>query len=715
METARSRKNGASTNGSRLVFDHFVVDPVNRTVSRDGSDIVMTGKDFELLVFFALNPGRLLEKDELMAAVWPGSFVEEGNLAKHVSTLRKLLGDTAKDHKYIATVQGRGYRFLADVGTANAPVARQADPPPAPAGWFAHIKQRFWLVAIGVTLLTAGLFQSGASLLRNDAVPFDNVRQVKLTQDGDVYAPVISADGQYLAYICRTQGGGPGICVRQISTGSVLQVVAGRKGIERWGPGFGPDNGSVYFISKDEGADHGVLYRVPFFGGKPEKLAEKVSGYSVTPDGSRIALVIRDVDAGHTSIATIQTDGTNGRTVLTTELESAYYSLGWSPDGRNILFSVRRQTDEEEVRYVAEIGAEGGPERRLDLAPLSQIFSIQWLRDKSGFLAVARDKETGQRQLYFIPFPAGGPRRLTSDVAGVSYFSMTADGHSIVTARMYDNRRFWVIPGGEAAEGAAVTSDTEKHFDSVEWAGGDFLVFDQDGSSGYTERNIWRMRPDGSERRQLTFGDAGNTQPTVSPDGASIVFVSNRSGKSQLWRMNINGGEAVQLTELAHNVSKPKYTQDGTSIFFDAWVNGINQVWRISPDGGDAVPVIEGVDVRTWAISPNGSRIAYSYFDRNTSKVEVKIRDLGQDGRSEPAGFTPETWMEWSRDGRSIYFNTAEDGAQNVWRKDIGPASPIPVTNFTNERVFDCSWSPDGQRSACIRQLLTSDAVMIKY
>ena len=115
METARSRKNGASTNGSRLVFDHFVVDPVNRTVSRDGSDIVMTGKDFELLVFFALNPGRLLEKDELMAAVWADTIVEENNLTQNISALRRLFGEKPGEHRFIVTVPGRGYKFVPQV------------------------------------------------------------------------------------------------------------------------------------------------------------------------------------------------------------------------------------------------------------------------------------------------------------------------------------------------------------------------------------------------------------------------------------------------------------------------------------------------------------------------------------------------------------------------------------------------------------------------
>src|SRR5207245_673670 len=68
---------------------------------------------------FAENPGRLLEKDDLIEKVWHEDFVEEGNLARNVSSLRKALGDTGREHKYIATVQGHGYRFLADVSSES--------------------------------------------------------------------------------------------------------------------------------------------------------------------------------------------------------------------------------------------------------------------------------------------------------------------------------------------------------------------------------------------------------------------------------------------------------------------------------------------------------------------------------------------------------------------------------------------------------------------
>jgi DNA-binding winged helix-turn-helix (wHTH) protein/tetratricopeptide (TPR) repeat protein len=93
-------------------FHGFELDPFRRVLSRDGGPVSLTPKAFDVLAYLVLNPGRVVTKDELLKAVWPDSFVEEGNLAQYVSALRKTLGDKSC---LIATVPGRGYQFAAQV------------------------------------------------------------------------------------------------------------------------------------------------------------------------------------------------------------------------------------------------------------------------------------------------------------------------------------------------------------------------------------------------------------------------------------------------------------------------------------------------------------------------------------------------------------------------------------------------------------------------
>src|SRR5215472_12942090 len=78
-------------------FGPYVLDPRRRTLSRSGLPVSLTPKAFDLLVFFAQNPNRVITKDELLKAVWADSFVEEGNLTQNVFLLRKMLGQQSED------------------------------------------------------------------------------------------------------------------------------------------------------------------------------------------------------------------------------------------------------------------------------------------------------------------------------------------------------------------------------------------------------------------------------------------------------------------------------------------------------------------------------------------------------------------------------------------------------------------------------------------
>jgi DNA-binding winged helix-turn-helix (wHTH) protein/TolB-like protein/tetratricopeptide (TPR) repeat protein len=102
-------------------FGRFHLDPPERLLLCAGQPVPMPPKAFDLLVVLVERGGHLVEKDELLKAVWRGSFVEEGNLAVTVSVLRKALNDDRGMHKYIETVSKRGYRFVADVRQVGEP------------------------------------------------------------------------------------------------------------------------------------------------------------------------------------------------------------------------------------------------------------------------------------------------------------------------------------------------------------------------------------------------------------------------------------------------------------------------------------------------------------------------------------------------------------------------------------------------------------------
>ena len=130
-------------------FGDFFVDADKRLLrGTAGGTIPLTPKAFDTLHYLVSHPGQVIDKDELMSAIWPDTIVEENNLNKNISTLRRVLGENPSEHRFIATVPGRGYKFVADVVAARNGIAE----PPAEVQR-TSARPRFWLFTIAIAVL----------------------------------------------------------------------------------------------------------------------------------------------------------------------------------------------------------------------------------------------------------------------------------------------------------------------------------------------------------------------------------------------------------------------------------------------------------------------------------------------------------------------------------------------------------------------------------
>jgi len=96
-------------------FDDFRIDPVRRDVHRLDDLIHLPPKVFDTLLTLVRHHGSVVEKNALIEAVWPDTNVEENNLTQNISAIRKALGDDRERNRYVVTIPGRGYSFVADV------------------------------------------------------------------------------------------------------------------------------------------------------------------------------------------------------------------------------------------------------------------------------------------------------------------------------------------------------------------------------------------------------------------------------------------------------------------------------------------------------------------------------------------------------------------------------------------------------------------------
>lgn len=109
----------SSTGNSRFEFGEYVLKPSERVLLRNGQPVPLKAKVFETLLNLVRNHGRVLSKDDLMKLIWSDRYVEESNLSQYIFMLRRILGEHPRDHRYIVTIPGHGYRFVAAVNEVN--------------------------------------------------------------------------------------------------------------------------------------------------------------------------------------------------------------------------------------------------------------------------------------------------------------------------------------------------------------------------------------------------------------------------------------------------------------------------------------------------------------------------------------------------------------------------------------------------------------------
>jgi TolB-like protein/DNA-binding winged helix-turn-helix (wHTH) protein len=114
-------------------FGPYRIDTAERLLRRADELIALPPKVIDTLLVLVSSAGRMVDKGDLMKAVWPDTFVEEGALTRNISVLRKALGDTTDEGGYIETIPKRGYRFVAAVRTEAVEIALPAVSERAPA------------------------------------------------------------------------------------------------------------------------------------------------------------------------------------------------------------------------------------------------------------------------------------------------------------------------------------------------------------------------------------------------------------------------------------------------------------------------------------------------------------------------------------------------------------------------------------------------------
>lgn len=564
-------------------------------------------------------------------------------------------------------------------------------------------------------LLAAGGFFIFQYFAKNsDAPKQKNVKP--LSANGNIVNAVISPDGKFVVYV-QEEGGKNGLWLRQTDeTGGRILIAPDFKSYS--GLNFSPDSKSVYYSIFDKDGV-GNLFKIPILSETSQVIAKNVdSSVSFSPDGSRIAFLSRNSEAGIDRIIIAETDGQDQRVVSEKKQPEFYLvpkrsGLAWSADGKKIICATGRRDADGEQMTISEIAVESGTEKNLISQKWDRIGKIIQTQEPNELILTA-DAGKGLYQIFRVSISENKAEKIGDDLSDYTNISLSINGNFLLAVKDDKTSNIYRAPNGNFAQSSLIEKSVSD--------GTHGLVFEPDGKIIYVSaengsRDIWRMDADGINRQPLTFDKSSEDYPVVSANGKFIVFVSTRGGSSHIWRMDADGANRKQLTEQSGEVF-PQIMPDGKTVIYSRNDRGF-ALWKISVEGGEPQKLTD-FEAHWAAISSDGKLIACLVRDKNLQiKLGIVSTESGkllQSFKADKIDRSPEfpPVLRWTPDGKSVAFISTAAGISNILAQSLSGGEPQKLTDFSADRIFNFDWSKDGKQIVYSRGTIRHDIVLFE-
>lgn len=741
-------------------FENYELDPQQRTLSRSGGIIPLTPKVFDTLLVMVKNGGRVMNKDELMTEVWPDTVVEEVNLAHNISMIRRALNQKAGENRFIVTVPGRGYSFVAKVteiepdrlppdktafeyeltrsrliieeetaaDEASSPlyeselysprvrpqlIAREQVPVARPA------ERKALMTGLGVAgllcvLAIAGIAYWSHSLDRGrTATESATMTMKRLTTIGTVLVSTLSPDGKLFVYSTRDKDGLETLWLGQVDGGDIVQMHSPTK-IIYYELLFSPDARNLYYVASSNDESNHDVFKSPVIGGVAEKVATNIaSSISFSPDGKQLAYVRSDRDRNVSVLVVGNADG-SGERDLTTSPVTQHFStaLSWSPDGS--LIAVSSANDQNGYTYdILAVRVDNGNATPLTSGKWNGISRLLWSSDGTGLVVSGATKESWEfNQLWFVSYPKGEARKITNDLSYYGAAAISSDSRQLLAVQAQSICNVWVGPPADLSKATQITFGSIGRCDGLRG-----MAWSPDGKIAYisfgdNSQNVWMMDADGKGSKQLSPSGHRDSCVSVTADGRYVVYDSNRTGSPEVWRMAADGGNPKQLTFGGGNY-EPDVSPDGGSVVYRSVRDGRSALWRISIDGGEPVRLTDRPAL--WpSVSPDSKLVACQYNDGISREPRLAIVPI-EGGAPTKLFEVPRLanfryGIHWTPDQKGVCYR---DWANGIWMQPLDGGEPNRLKGLPEEKIFSYGWSRDGKQFAFVRGKEIRDVVLI--
>jgi Tol biopolymer transport system component/DNA-binding winged helix-turn-helix (wHTH) protein len=718
-------------------FGPFLLEPHARRLSRHDEPVPLAAPEFELLLILVRNGGRVVEKNEIMTAVWPGVEVEENNLTVRMSALRRALGESKGYHPYIQTVAGRGYCLIAEVKevllqpiTETAEIVRYEEPSVSSRSDVAplivpHRKlkiRRFTLYAVFALGLLTSLFLLYVVRSRKASdgeAPAQSMKISRVTQSGRVSGAALSPDGQNIAY-AENEGGLSSLWLQRAGTNNPLQLLPPAKLYYQF-PSFSPDGNTLYYSKCQPDCE---LHKMPILGGVETALGIRTDcRVTFSPDGKRMAYVRSDVEPSGLVTARLfvaNADGT-GEEFLNWESGGSVYQRGapaWSPDGTVIAFSIIANEGGGRRMKVIGVSVADRTVSTLLSPSWNNIRDVTWVPDGSALIINGLDEASEvepRMQVWRVTLAGSEARRITNDMNNYFSISLSADGSALIALQWESTSGLWIAPAENPSAAAPVTAGTFDRRDGhsgVSVAPDGRLIYVSDHSG---KNDLWSVNADGTGLRQLTDATHQDHSPIVSPDGRYIVFQSCRNANSRaynIWRVDADGRNPMQLTRGTYD-SEPAFSPDGESVVYVAQENNVPKLRRVPIGGGEPAPLTDEFSQHP-AFSPDGKVLVYYRMNQKQRDQRHFVFIPVQGGaplKTLPAPKNFGAVMHWAPTGDSLLYR--DSTLTSIWVLPLEGTPPSPILKLRNQTLSTFRFSPDGRQLAYSSGPQLRDVVLI--
>jgi len=698
-------------------FDEFTVDCARFELRRRGKTIKLERKPLELLILLISCRERVVTREEIANRLWGSEvFVDlEHGINTAIRKIRAALDDDPAAPRYVQTVTGLGYRFIADV-RADAP-ATPEEPEAEKTGSTGTASTlegpklveaaRYWGVGFALLLLLAGgLIYWRAVALKHPALS----RLTRLTFDTGLQStPTLSPDSRYVAY-SSVRDGKASIWVEQVGgSGSPIRVTDG--GSSDWEPEWSPDGKYIAYRSESDG---GGLFIVPAVGGNSQQRRIATFGHYPhwSPDSSKILFQSHHLGNGSKIFLVDVRDGSEPREILSAVTSSAsVLSAAWHPDGKRVsLWAWDVLPSPIPTFWTAPIDSPGAPVKTTISDELLKVAEAEaganfggWADsdsrfywDHSGRSIYFERMFRGARNIWRMQvdpesLKAVSLERITTGTEVASDFALSADDRKMVFTSKEESVRAWVFDlkdaeHGVLAGGQPVTPAGMEAWENDLSADGSKIAFSckRAGQWDLCQQAL----PSGATDVIASDDSFIRDEPHWSRDGKRLAYIrlNKTTAEVQMLTWDVSTRHENVVSTLQHRLMFVyDWSPDGhwLAVAVENPANGQTEIWKYKASGvekpEDAQKIIAsqaGESLFQPRLSADGKWIAFEAVTSSARGDRSAIYVAPANGGQRIRISDGESWQDkprWSADGRRIYFVGEQGGYVNVFSVPFDP------------------------------------------